>query len=99
MDRGRSIASGTIDQLVRETVERHTMLTLEVEGTLPPGSFTEDVCRDGSVVTATLDDVGRELPPILEKVRLAGCRVARLDVRRPGIAEVFVRLTGRDLRE
>jgi ABC-2 type transport system ATP-binding protein len=99
MDRGRAIASGTIDELVRATAGDHTALTLEVEGTLPPDTFGKEVCCDGSRVAATLTDVGRELPLFLEEVRRAGCRVARLDVRRPGIAEVFVQLTGRDLRE
>jgi ABC-2 type transport system ATP-binding protein len=99
MDRGRSIASGTIDELVRETVGNQTALTLVVEGALPPDTFGEEVCSDGTTVTATLEDVGRELPCFLEKVRRAGCRVAGLDVRPPGIAEVFVQLTGRDLRE
>jgi hypothetical protein len=36
---------------------------------------------------------------LLDRVRAAGARVARLDVRRPGLAEVFVALTGRELRE
>jgi ABC-2 type transport system ATP-binding protein len=99
MDRGRSIASGTIDELVRETVGNHTALTLEVEGTLPPDTFGEGVSCDGSTLTTTLYDVTQDVPRILAEVRRAECRVARLDVRRPGIAEAFMQLTGRDLRE
>jgi ABC-2 type transport system ATP-binding protein len=99
MDRGRSIASGTVDELVREIVGNQTALTLEVEGTLSPDTFGEGVCRDGSTVATMLDDVAQELPRYLEEVRRAGCRVVRLDVRPPGIDEAFMRLTGRDLRE
>lgn len=99
MDRGRSIASGTVEELVGKNVGNHTVLTLEVEGTLPPDTFGDEVRSDGSTLTATLDDISLELPHLLEQVRRAGCRIAHLDVRRSGIAEVFMALTGRDLRE
>jgi ABC-2 type transport system ATP-binding protein len=99
MDHGRSIASGTVEELVRNTVGDHAALTLEVEGTLPPKQCGEAVRCEGSTVTATLDDVATELPRLLEKIEEVGCRVAHLDVRRTGLTEVFMRLTGRDLRE
>jgi ABC-2 type transport system ATP-binding protein len=99
MDRGRSIASGSLEQLVAETVGDQAALALRLREAPPPGALGGDVCCDGSVVAATLSDVARELPLLLERVRKAGCHVERLDVRRPGLAEVFMRLTGRDLRE
>ena len=40
-----------------------------------------------------------ELPRALDEIRRAGCRVAHLDVSRPGLTEGFMHLTGRDLRE
>jgi ABC-2 type transport system ATP-binding protein len=99
MDHGRSIASGTVDELVRGTVGSHAALTLEVEGTLSPDQFGEEACCDGSTLATTLNDVDSELPLLLENVRAAGHRVTHLDVRRAGLAEVFMQLTGRDLRE
>jgi ABC-2 type transport system ATP-binding protein len=99
MDHGRSIASGDVEALVRETVGDHAALTLEVEGAVPPELFGEGVCCDGSTVAARLDDVASELPRLLQGIREVGCRVAHIDVRRPGLAEVFMQLTGRDLRE
>ena len=99
MDEGRSIASGTLGELVAETVGNHAALTLEIEGKLSPDQFGDNVCCDGSTLAATLGDVVEELPRLLEDVRRAGGHVVQLDVRRPGIAEVFMQLTGRDLRE
>ena len=99
MDQGRSIASGSVEQLVGETVGDHAALTLRVRGNLPSEGLGDDVCCDGSTVAATLEDVVRELPLLLDQIRKAGCHVERLDVRRPGLAEVFMQLTGRDLRE
>ena len=99
MDEGRSIASGTVDELVAETVGKQAALMLEVEGTLSRDHFDENVCCDGSTVTAKLQDVVEELPRLLADVQRADGHVIQLDVRRPGIAEVFMHLTGRDLRE
>jgi ABC-2 type transport system ATP-binding protein len=99
MDGGRAIASGSVEQLIRETVGTHAALRLEVEGRVPAEHFAGTVCCDGSTLAATLEDVAEELPRLLEGIREVGCRVAHLDVRRAGLAEVFMRLTGRDLRE
>lgn len=99
MDHGRSIACGTVAELVRETVGDHAALTLRVVGTLPVARLGANVCCDGPMVAATLDDVAEELPRLLDEIRKTGCHIERLDVRRPGLAEVFMQLTGRDLRE
>lgn len=99
MDAGRSIASGTVEELVAATVGKQAALMLEVEGTLSQDYFGDNVCCDGSTVAAKLQDVVDELPLLLADVQRAGGHVLQVDVRRPGIAEVFMHLTGRDLRE
>ena len=99
MDEGRSIASGTLEELVARTVGKQAALMLEVEGELSREHFDDSVCCDGSTVAAKLHDVVEELPRLLADVERAGGHVVQLDVRRPGIAEVFMQLTGRDLRE
>jgi ABC-2 type transport system ATP-binding protein len=99
MDHGRSVASGGVKELVHNTVGDYTALTLEVEGAAPPEHLGDGVSCDGSTVVARLGDVTAELPRLVDRIRQAGCRVASLDVRRPGLADVFMQLTGRDLRE
>jgi ABC-2 type transport system ATP-binding protein len=99
MDAGRSLASGAVEELVRETVGDRTSLTLEVEGAVALDRLGEGICSNGSTVAATLGEVVTELPRLLDGIRDAGGRVVHLDVRRPGLAEVFMQLTGRDLRE
>ncbi len=99
MDAGRIIAAGTVDQLVAGILGRGTRLELifDAEGdvTLPAG--TEAVA--GNRVRGWLTDVTAELPPLLEHFRQAGVRVRHMHVERPGLAAVFTRLTGRELRE
>jgi ABC-2 type transport system ATP-binding protein len=99
MDRGRTIASGSVDRLIRQTVGYGAALTLRFEGRLPAERFGDEVCCNGDTLAARLDDVAAELPPLLDAVRAAGCRVVRLDVRHAGLADVFLQLTGKDLRE
>ena len=84
---------------MQETVGDRTALTIEVEGGIEMNGLGEGICYDGSTVTASLGDVVTELPRLLDGIREAGGRVVQLDVRRPGLAEVFMQLTGRDLRE
>jgi len=50
-------------------------------------------------VRARMKDVAAELPPLLERIRLAGRSVDDVDVRGPSLQSVFIHLTGRELRE
>jgi hypothetical protein len=46
-----------------------------------------------------MTDVAADLPPLLERIRLAGRAVEDVDVRGPSLQAVFIHLTGRELRE
>jgi ABC-2 type transport system ATP-binding protein len=98
VDHGRTVAAGRLEELVGSTVGGRARLTAVVDGT-PPAALGAGVTVDGSTVTAELDDLAGELPRLLDALRAAGCTVSRLDVRRAGLAELFVHLTGRELRE
>ena len=71
----------------------------ETERMTPADVLGPELSRDGATWSARIDDVASELPRLLDRVRDAGCRVVHLDVRRPGLTEVFMSLTGKDLRE
>jgi hypothetical protein len=46
-----------------------------------------------------MQDVARELPPLLDRVRTTGVLVEDVEVRGPSLQAVFIHLTGRELRE
>ena len=99
LDHGRVVASGTLSELVEQTVgsRRHVSVTVD---TLPPASVDGLEAEPGSrVLNGTVQDVGAELPGLLARVKSAGCRVDDLQVRRPSLQSVFLHLTGRELRE
>jgi ABC-2 type transport system ATP-binding protein len=104
IDHGRVIASGTLPELVDQTVGRHRLVTVRldapfaVEPLASDGSIEIDAA-DPRIGRVRLKDVGLELPPLLERLRQAGRLVEDIDVRGPSLQAVFIHLTGRELRE
>ena len=105
IDRGRAIASGTLSELVDQTVGRHRQVTLrldlpldgDVAATALAGLEVDGA--DRRLVRARMTDVASGLPPLLDRIRLAGRTVDDVDVRGPSLQAVFIHLTGRELRE
>ncbi len=99
IDHGRNVASGTVAELTARAVGgRHTVtVALDKPAASPPTGFA--ATDSPEVLMATVADVDAELPALIHRLREAGAAVRDLQVRRPGLAEVFITLTGRELRE
>ena len=103
IDHGRVIASGTLPELVDQTVGRHRLVTLRLNAPLA----TEQISRlrveidpaDVRQVRARMTDVATDLPHLLDGIRAAGGAVDDVEVRGPSLQAVFIHLTGRELRE
>jgi len=103
IDHGRVIASGTLPELVDQTVGRHRLVTLRLNAPLA----TEQISRlrveidpaDARQVRARMTDVATDLPRLLDGIRAAGGAVDDVEVRGPSLQVVFIHLTGRELRE
>ena len=85
IDHGRVIASGTLPELVDQTVGKDRLVTLRLS--------------DGRTESARMRDVAAELPPLLDGVRQRGLLVDDVEVRGPSLQSVFIHLTGRELRD
>jgi ABC-2 type transport system ATP-binding protein len=107
IDHGKVIASGTLSELVDQTVGRHRIVTLRLDAPLDGAAAVlrsrSDLISidegDTRIVRARMGDVASGLPPLLEQIRLAGRAVDDVDVRGPSLQSVFIHLTGRELRE
>jgi linearmycin/streptolysin S transport system ATP-binding protein len=102
IDHGRVIASGSLSELVDQTVGRHRLVTLRLDRPLPPAAVASGSDldpADAHVLRARMSDVAVELPPLLAQVHAAGRTVDDVDVRGPSLQSVFIHLTGRELRE
>ena len=99
IDHGKVIAAGTLGELIERTLGggRTLVLTLDRLPRTAIEGFT--ATNGGARLAAEVADVGAELPALIERVRAAGCRVEDVEVRRHGLHEVFLKLTGKELRE
>jgi ABC-2 type transport system ATP-binding protein len=105
MDKGRVIALGTHDELIKMVGEQTRIdLTLNTEGDkiLPVWQQIEGVANIDSLdgkVTALVDDSNRVLPRLFDSAAKANVRITSVDIKEPNLETVFLHLTGRALRD
>jgi ABC-2 type transport system ATP-binding protein len=99
IDHGKTIAAGTFGELVEQTVGTCRQVTLTLDRALPQPLDGCAAESQGRTVRLQAVDVAAELPPLLERVRAAGCQVEDVGVQHPTLQLVFLHLTGRELRE
>lgn len=105
MDKGRVIAYGTHDELIKMVGEETRIdltLNAEVEKVLDAWRAVQGVAgvdaTDGKV-TALVDDSNRVLPRLFEAASKANVRITSVDIQEPNLETVFLHLTGRALRD
>jgi ABC-2 type transport system ATP-binding protein len=99
IDHGQVVAEGTIDHLIESTIGAKRQVAIQTTGNLvaaPPGLEWDSV--KGRFV-CLVDNVADELPRILERIQRVGGVVQDLEVHQPNLHDVFIHLTGKELRE
>jgi len=100
IDHGKTIADGTMDQLVANTIGKGRRVTLILDRAATNGQASGGhPSADGKSIAFTVEDVAKELPPLMQRFAAAGCRVEDVQIERPSLHAVFIHLTGRELRE
>jgi len=106
MDHGRILAQGTLDELVRIVGERDI---LEISGEFAAAAFSGAVrelagndvellsVADGLAVLAVTDT--EQIPRVMGRLFREKLAVADLKIKTPSLETVFLRLTGRSLRD
>jgi ABC-2 type transport system ATP-binding protein len=99
VDQGRVIQVGTFAELVTSTVGRHQQLRVTFGS--PPEASVAPLSLDGAGTTGTcvLKDVGQELPRIMQTLQACDRSIDHVVLQGPTLQDVFLSLTGRDLRE
>ena len=103
IDHGRIIAAGTRDELVRSTLGTRQAVTIESDGPIS-GAVRERLEKMGATVSGTsvvvaAEDPPREIRELLETFHAGQTRVRDLTLKPPSLEQVFLHLTGRELRE
>lgn len=105
MDKGKVIAYGTHDELIRMVGEQTRIdlaLNAEAANVIESWRTTEGVVRIDSIdgkVSALVDDSNRVLPRLFEAAARADVRIISVDIQEPNLETVFLHLTGRALRD
>lgn len=89
IDGGRTIAAGTLDVLIEQTIGSQRGVFCKVKE--PDGTVHE--------IEHSVDDLSSALPRILTDLQTAGKQLLDLRIQTPSLQAVFLHLTGKDLRE
>jgi ABC-2 type transport system ATP-binding protein len=101
IDHGRIIASGSFDELVRQTIgsERRVSITLESESQATVFSSWPETKIEGSTVRAVVHDIASDFSGLMSHAASSGVQVKDVQVQSPTLQAVFIHLTGRELRD
>ncbi|HYB54355.1 MAG TPA: ABC transporter ATP-binding protein [Thermoanaerobaculia bacterium] len=103
IDHGKVIATGTKDALVRKTLGKRRTLVVDAEEALPE-TLRGELAARGAALQADgaripVEEPAREIPEVLDLFRRAGAAVRDLTLQPATLESVFLKLTGRELRE
>jgi len=105
MDRGRLIACGSHEELVKIVGEQDRVdLTLNVPAKTVVERWqqlegVQKIYTEDGTVTLLVNDSNRVLPHLFEMATGAGARITSVDIQEPNLEAVFLHLTGRALRD
>ena len=99
IDHGKIIADGSFEQLVEQSIgtRRRVYLSTQGEMTSAIPELVWSPSQDRWI--GTIENVATELPQLISRVAERGSHVLDVEVRSPRLEDVFLYLTGRELRE
>jgi ABC-2 type transport system ATP-binding protein len=104
IDHGKIVAEGTPDELKREVAG--DLVTVSVTGDqqravdlLKGQPFVREASTEGGLVRLYVDHGEAAMPTILRLLDSAGIQLMTIGLQRPSLDDVFLRKTGRSLRE
>src|SRR5262249_6211264 len=101
IDRGRIIANGAFDELVRQTIGLRRRVIMTLESATGANIFQRfpGTTVEGGIVRWQVEHVGRDLASLLSQAAGAGAGVVDIQIESPTLQSVFIHLTGRELRD
>jgi ABC-2 type transport system ATP-binding protein len=104
VDHGRIIAQGTLEELRARSGERDLV---RLGGSFPAAAGervaalegTRVVQSDDSSLVLEMETAGSRLPSLFEAVGAGGGEIRETNLHRPDLESLFIKLTGKELRE
>jgi ABC-2 type transport system ATP-binding protein len=105
IDHGQLLASGTLNEL-RELMGERDLLRLQgsfeperVAAALAGAHDLEIVTSDDTTVVLAVEEATRRLPELFTSLERAGATIQETTLKQPSLESLFIKLTGRELRE
>ncbi len=99
IDAGRLLDTGTYHELVDRTIGSSQQISIRFS--VPPTQLPSQLRATESALEAIglIDDVSSELPALLLSLRQSSAAIEHLTLRQPTLQNLFLHLTGKELRE
>lgn len=99
VDHGQVIAEGELSELIANTTGTQRLVTMDISGLMVAAPTGVRWDQERNRYLASVDNVAEELPRILDRIQSVGGLVKDLEVHQPNLHDVFLYLTGKELRE
>lgn len=99
VDHGSVVADGTLEHLIEDTIGNAVHLTFAVHGLNGTAITGLQYLRESNCYYAQSHDPGYDIPELIAAIEQLGGQVVDMQMQRPDLSQVFLHLTGRELRE
>jgi ABC-2 type transport system ATP-binding protein len=100
IDYGKTLADGSFEDLLSRTIGMQRRVVCHLRGPVPAALQQAGWERRGdSTLIRRVEDLGSELAALLSEMTRASVHVEDLKIESPTLQDVFLHLTGRELRE
>ena len=99
IDHGKNIASGTMGELVEQTIGNRRNVEATFTNPIPEGTQITGFEIEENRASGSLERLDSGLSEFMNQIHAAGLVMQELHVESPNLRDVFLQLTGKDLRE
>lgn len=99
IDGGQAIASGSFGELLHQTIGTKQRVSFHLAADPPEALAQAGFQIVDRVLHRAIDDAVQEVPQLLSTIRATGAEIQNMILQAPTLQEVFIHLTGRELRE
>lgn len=105
LDQGRIVAGGTFKELVEGSVGAGRWVRFQVDRPVMQASESSSLVSlrlqpiSANVLETRVDEIADQLPHLIDSVRQLGYSIVNVEVHTPSLHDVFLDLTGKELRD
>ncbi len=99
VDHGQVVADGTLSDLIVTTIGDTTRLDFVIHGAPSAGVPGLQYDVESGVYHTLVRSASEDIPRLLEQIQNCGAEIADMQMHRSDLSQVFLHLTGRELRE